>query len=189
MAEQSFATLTCTKEMDDISSFQNNDFNVNSNPQFNNGFSNSITNHNSVHKSQHIEQQFTTTQPITSPFYDSQISSTIVPENNDVGSSNGSSGEYGLELWNKRREMWIKGNSNNPESSSNRNNPALANITPNNYYSIYDSLVHDKKRLAKPVPLPYVIKILVSGWKRDGIWPKDQPSDLPSNSNDQAPPH
>jgi hypothetical protein len=158
MAEQSFTTLTRTKEMDDISTFQNNDFNVNSNPQFNNGLSNAITNHNSVHNSQHIEHQpFTTTQPMSSSFYNSHISSTIAPEKNDVDSSNGSSGEYGLELWNKRRELWIRGNNSNPESSSNRNNPALANITPNNYHSIYDSLIHEKKKLAKPVPLPYVV--------------------------------
>src|SRR3954468_7877355 len=160
MAEQSSTTLTCTKEMDDISTFTNNDFNVNSNPQFNNGFSNANTNNNSVHNLQHIEHQpFSTTQPMSSPFYNSHISSTIVPENNDVG-SNDSSGEYGLELWNKRREMWIRGNSDNPESSSNRNNPALANITPNNYHSIYDSLIYEKKKLAKPVPLPYVVCIL-----------------------------
>jgi hypothetical protein len=158
MAEKSVTTLACTKEMDDISTFQNDDFKVDSNPQFNDGFPNVITNHNSVHNSQHIEHQsFTTTQPMTSPFYNSHISSTIVPENNDVSSSNSSSGEYGLELWNKRRELWIRGNSDNPESSSNRNNPALANITPNNYHSIYDSLIHEKKKLAKPVPLPYVV--------------------------------
>ncbi|RIA91974.1 hypothetical protein C1645_736737 [Glomus cerebriforme] len=178
--------------MDDTSTFQNNDFIAKSNPQLNNGFSNSIANSNSLHNSQHIEHQpFTTTQPMqpmSSPFYNSHISSTIVSENSVVGNSNCSSGEYGLELWNKRREMWIRGNSNNPESSSNRNNPALANITPNNYHSIYDSLIYEKKKLAKPVPLPYVIKILVSGWQRDGVWPKDQPSDPPSNPNDQAPP-
>jgi hypothetical protein len=174
MAEQLSTTFTRANEVDNI---QSNDFNVNLNPQLHNRFSDAIANRKILHHSQHIEHQpSTTTQPIittqssTNSFGNSHISSTIDPElkegketsnveNSAVGNNNGSSGEYGLELWNKRREMWIRGNSENPESS-NRNNPALANITPNNYHSIYDSLIYEKKKLAKPVPLPYVVCIL-----------------------------
>ncbi|KAG9295415.1 hypothetical protein G9A89_013444 [Geosiphon pyriformis] len=77
----------------------------------------------------------------------------------------------GLEHWNRQRALWTGGNYSVPATSENQNNPALVNITPNNYLSIYNSLIYERKRLAKPVPLPYVIKILLSGWKRDGIWP------------------
>ena len=148
---------------------QNNDLSVNSKPQINYGLSDTITNNilHDSHNSRHVEHQpFTTTQPIINSFCNS---TTIDPEANEEkeetskienSSSNGSSGEYGLELWNKRREMWIRGNNDNLEASSNRNNPALANITPNNYHSIYDSLIYEKKKLAKPVPLPYVVRIL-----------------------------
>ncbi|CAG8468850.1 1372_t:CDS:2, partial [Acaulospora colombiana] len=93
----------------------------------------------------------------------------------------------GLELWNKRRELWTRGN-HDPNSlqslpSENRNNPALANITPLNYNYIYDSLVHEKKKLVKPIPLSYVVTVLVSGWKRDEIWPSEPPSASSSNAN------
>ncbi|CAB4409611.1 unnamed protein product [Rhizophagus irregularis] len=101
-------------------------FNVNSNPQFNTDFLTLLliiivyTIHNILNTNRLPQRN-----PMSSSFYNSHISSTIAPEKNDVDSSNGSSGEYGLELWNKRRELWIRGNNSNPRtSSSNRNNPA-----------------------------------------------------------------
>ncbi|CAG8498353.1 4453_t:CDS:2 [Scutellospora calospora] len=121
---------------------------------------------------QEIQQQSTST-------------SEVAIENND----NGSTSEFvneGLDIWNKRRELWTRGNQNLSETSDNRNNPALMNITPNNYNSIYDSLVHEKKKLVKPIPLSYVIKVMVSGWKRDGICPTDPPPASSSNTNGQS---
>ncbi|CAG8758157.1 20699_t:CDS:2 [Gigaspora rosea] len=102
---------------------------------------------------QEIQEQSTSSQEVTEENKDKETTSEFVNE--------------GLEFWNKRRELWTRGNQNSSGTSDNRNNPALMNITPNNYNSIYNSLVYEKKKLAKPVPLPYVIKILVSGWKRD----------------------
>ncbi|CAG8532934.1 4974_t:CDS:2, partial [Dentiscutata heterogama] len=119
--------------------------------------------------SQETQVQSTSSQEATIEDKDKESTSEFVNE--------------GLEFWNKRRELWTRGNQNISGTSDNRNNPALMSITPNNYNSIYDSLVYEKKKLVKPVPLPYVIKILVSGWKRDGIWPADPPSASSSNPN------
>ncbi|RUS22254.1 hypothetical protein BC937DRAFT_89886 [Endogone sp. FLAS-F59071] len=77
----------------------------------------------------------------------------------------------GLEFWNRQREEWTNGQWRQPVDSEGKHNPALAHINDSNINAIYDSLVTDKKRLIKPIPLPYVINVLVSGWKRDGVWP------------------
>ncbi|CAG8506896.1 6062_t:CDS:2 [Funneliformis caledonium] len=182
MAKQPPTDITCINEVDDISTFQNNDIDVITKPRFNNDLVEKL--HNSLYNSR---------KATCSTIYPELTEGEETPkmENGDTGSSS-SSGEYvneGLTLWNRRREMWIRGNMENSGPSSNRNNPALANITPNNYHSIYDSLIHEKKKLAKPVPLPYVIKILVSGWKRDGILPSDHPSGPPSGPNNQHTPY
>ncbi|CAG8630162.1 7333_t:CDS:2 [Cetraspora pellucida] len=79
----------------------------------------------------------------------------VIVENKDNESTSELVNE-GLEFWNKRRELWTRENQNISGTSDNRDNPALLNITPNNYNSIYDSLVCEKKKLARPVPLPYV---------------------------------
>ncbi|CAG8739306.1 7589_t:CDS:2 [Racocetra persica] len=114
----------------------------------------------------------------------SASSQEVIVENKD----NESTSEFvneGLEFWNKRRELWTRENQNISGTFDNKDNPALSNITPSNYNSIYDSLVHEKKKLVRPVPLPYVVKILVSGWKRDGIWPAEPPPASSSNTNVQ----
>ncbi|CAG8680391.1 28569_t:CDS:2 [Dentiscutata erythropus] len=95
--------------------------------------------------SQEIQSQSTSSQETTVEDKDKESTSKFVNE--------------GLECWNKRRELWTRGNQNISETSDNKNNPALMNITPNNYNSIYDSLVYEKKKLAKPVPLPYVTHV------------------------------
>ncbi|KAF9122647.1 hypothetical protein BGW39_009607 [Mortierella sp. 14UC] len=73
--------------------------------------------------------------------------------------------------------------------SANSQNPALNAIHPGNHDAIYDSLVYDRKRLSKPIPLPLVIKVLVSGWKRDGLWQESpaQPQSAPSSAPSSAP--
>ncbi|KAG0030763.1 hypothetical protein BGZ82_007293 [Podila clonocystis] len=84
----------------------------------------------------------------------------------------------GLEHWNRTREAWTKGRWH-VVPSENSSNPALSALNnPVNHDAIYDSLVYDRKRLSKPIPLPLVIKILVSGWKRDGLW-QESPAQTP----------
>ncbi|KAI1316497.1 hypothetical protein EDD11_009910 [Mortierella claussenii] len=98
----------------------------------------------------------------------------------------------GLDHWNKTREQWTKGRWH-IVPSANSNNPALSAIHPGNHDAIYDSLVYDRKRLSKPIPLPLVIKVLVSGWKRDGLWqespaqPQSGPGSTPSSTPSATP--
>ncbi|RUS24681.1 hypothetical protein BC938DRAFT_473240 [Jimgerdemannia flammicorona] len=92
----------------------------------------------------------------------------------------------GLDFWNRRREEWTRGQWRQAVDSENKHNPALAHITDHNIHAIYDSLVNERKRLIKPIPLPNVvcerrIKVLVSGWKRDGVWPANM--DAPRDSS------
>ncbi|KAG9072667.1 hypothetical protein KI688_000439 [Linnemannia hyalina] len=95
----------------------------------------------------------------------------------------------GLEHWNRTREEWTKGRWQVVQSA-NSQNPALNAIHPGNHDAIYDSLVYDRKRLSKPIPLPLVIKVLVSGWKRDGLWQDSpaQPQVAPGSAPSSAPP-
>lgn len=63
----------------------------------------------------------------------------------------------GLEHWNRTREAWTKGRWH-VVPSENSNNPALLALNnPGNHDAIYDSLVYDRKRLSKPIPLPLVV--------------------------------
>ncbi|CAO3573321.1 unnamed protein product [Mortierella alpina] len=100
----------------------------------------------------------------------------------------------GLDHWNRTREQWTRGQWH-VVRSANSTNPALSAIHPKNHDAIYDSLVYDRKRLSKPIPLPLVIKVLVSGWKRDGLWqespaqPSSAPTSAPSSASSSAPSH
>ncbi|KAF9904632.1 hypothetical protein BX616_001238 [Lobosporangium transversale] len=97
------------------------------------------------------------------------VPSTPMTESSSSTLSKPSYSNTGLEHWNKTREQWTKGRWH-IVPSANSDNPALSAINPKNHDAIYDSLVYDRKRLSKPIPLPLVIKVLVSGWKRDGLW-------------------
>lgn len=80
----------------------------------------------------------------------------------------------GIDLWNRRRETWTGGRIST--STSTDNAAALARIKPENYLGIYESLVYERKRLARPISLPFVVKVLRTGWIRDGLWPADAPN-------------
>ncbi|KAJ2707498.1 hypothetical protein FB645_000674 [Coemansia sp. IMI 203386] len=49
-------------------------------------------------------------------------------------------------------------------------------LDPKLYGYIFRRLVVDKRALKEPIPLAQAMHILVSGWKRTGIWPADYPS-------------
>ncbi|KAF9419535.1 hypothetical protein BGZ76_004240 [Entomortierella beljakovae] len=107
------------------------------------------------------------------------------PSNKEnISDTPSSDDSIGLDHWNRTREKWTQGRWH-VVPSANSNNPALNAIHPGNHDAIYDSLVYDHKRLSKPIPLPLVIKVLVSGWKRDGFWPETSvpgftPSSVPT---------
>ncbi|OAQ36524.1 hypothetical protein K457DRAFT_131746 [Linnemannia elongata AG-77] len=106
----------------------------------------------------------------------------------EQGQESPSEATTGLEHWNRTREEWTKGRWHVVQSA-NSQNPALNAIHPGNHDAIYDSLVYDRKRLSKPIPLPLVIKVLVSGWKRDGLWQESpaQPQATPGSAPSSTP--
>ncbi|TPX59841.1 hypothetical protein PhCBS80983_g02253 [Powellomyces hirtus] len=107
----------------------------------------------------------------------------------------------GLSHWEQRRAAWIQGHkpyTQNPAPAADdwcKDNPALAEVDSTHFDAIYRSLV-DGRRFAKAVPLPFVVAVLVHGWKKEGLWspatgigsayPNEQP-ERSSNNNDWDP--
>ncbi|KAJ3161764.1 hypothetical protein HDU86_006535 [Geranomyces michiganensis] len=81
----------------------------------------------------------------------------------------------GLPLWEQRRAEWIAGHkpySQNTRAATDqwaKDNPALVDVDQSHFDAIYKSMV-DGRRFAKPVPLPFVVAVLVHGWKKEGLW-------------------
>ncbi|KAI9091800.1 hypothetical protein DFS34DRAFT_313985 [Phlyctochytrium arcticum] len=80
----------------------------------------------------------------------------------------------GLSAWEARRASWTKGHkpySPHPPPAPDwfKSNPALADVDESHFDAIYKSLV-DGRRFAKPVPLPFVVSVLIHGWKKEGLW-------------------
>ncbi|KAI9592898.1 hypothetical protein BDF19DRAFT_449642 [Syncephalis fuscata] len=48
--------------------------------------------------------------------------------------------------------------------------PQLRKFVPENYGVIYDHLIRHRRTLTVPIPLSHVIKVIVHGWQRDGLW-------------------
>ena len=93
-----------------------------------------------------------------------ESTATMALANSDA-SKDTSTSEYtntGLDHWNRTREEWTRGQWH-VVRSANSANPALSAIHPKNHDAIYDSLVYDRKRLSKPIPLPLVVRGTMSG--------------------------
>ncbi|KAF9930366.1 hypothetical protein BGZ67_005855 [Mortierella alpina] len=87
------------------------------------------------------------------------LASSDKSNNNTSATSDETTSEYtntGLDHWNRTREQWTRGQWH-VVRSANSANPALSAIHPKNHDAIYDSLVYDRKRLSKPIPLPLVV--------------------------------
>ncbi|CAO3693674.1 unnamed protein product [Umbelopsis ramanniana] len=84
----------------------------------------------------------------------------------------------GLKLWHARRKAWTQ-----PTADARRSAFYLPQELQSiqKMYTIYDSLIYKRRKLARPLPLPAVIDIIVCGWKRDGTWP--QGMEPPKDSN------
>ncbi|KAJ2961789.1 hypothetical protein NQZ79_g2991 [Umbelopsis isabellina] len=74
-----------------------------------------------------------------------------------------------LNLWKSRRKAWTTPTENGRKTEF---------VLPREFTSkaamcsIYDSLITDRRKLVKPLPLSVAIRIMVTGWKRDGTWPE-----------------
>lgn len=93
------------------------------------------------------EQQEATATCSTCPDQEPMAASTL---------STSPDANIGLDHWNRTREQWTMGRWH-VVPSPNSNNPALNAIHPGNHGAIYRSLINDRKRLSKPIPLPLVV--------------------------------
>ncbi|KAI8579281.1 hypothetical protein K450DRAFT_242501 [Umbelopsis ramanniana AG] len=84
----------------------------------------------------------------------------------------------GLALWHARRKAWTQ-----PTANARRSAYLLPQELQSiqKMHTIYDSLIYQRRKFARPLPLPAVIDIIVCGWKRDGTWP--QGMEAPKDSN------
>ncbi|KAJ3167943.1 hypothetical protein HDU88_001890 [Geranomyces variabilis] len=111
-------------------------------------------------------------------------------------SSPSPSSARGLPLWEQRRAQWIAGHkpySQNTRAATDqwaKDNPALVDVDQSHFDAIYKSMV-DGRRFAKPVPLPFVVAVLVHGWKKEGLWApatgigSAYPDDRPASASTQ----
>ncbi|KAG2185180.1 hypothetical protein INT44_001970 [Umbelopsis vinacea] len=83
-----------------------------------------------------------------------------------------------LQLWHERRKAWTQ-----PTENARRSAYYLPQELQSiqKMHTIYDSLIYQRRKFARPLPLPAVIDIIVCGWKRDGTWP--QGMEAPKDSN------
>ncbi|KAJ1861703.1 hypothetical protein H4R99_003783 [Coemansia sp. RSA 1722] len=84
--------------------------------------------------------------------------------------------------WIKQNQAWRTPKSDNKacEDSDRLRLPKTRHepLDPKLYGYIFRRLVVDKRALKEPIPLAQAMHILVSGWKRTGIWPADYPSSV-----------
>ncbi|KAI8819365.1 uncharacterized protein EV422DRAFT_109460 [Fimicolochytrium jonesii] len=88
----------------------------------------------------------------------------------------------GLSFWEQRRAAWVCGHKPYPEEEADKakeakeehcdwasKSPVLSEVQPGHMDAIYKSMV-EGRRFARPVPLPFVVAVLVDGWKKEGLW-------------------
>ncbi|KAI8984412.1 hypothetical protein BDF20DRAFT_911513 [Mycotypha africana] len=95
----------------------------------------------------------------------------------------------GLKAWEERRKAWLTPNQTYLEAINNNNNNHIDNREKNDdsmqlspfeqflsneaqRLHIYKQLVTQRYALRTPLPLKYIIPVLVTGWQEDGVWPK-----------------
>ncbi|KAI9031747.1 hypothetical protein CLU79DRAFT_842326 [Phycomyces nitens] len=96
----------------------------------------------------------------------------------------------GLESWLARRAEWTRvpdqlpdrQTSLPPNISVEQRDAWLDVMNQTNQLGIYRALVVDRRKLSTPLPLSFVIKIIVQGWKNDGTWPEGM--EAPQDSDD-----
>ncbi|KAL1930097.1 hypothetical protein VTP01DRAFT_1251 [Rhizomucor pusillus] len=83
--------------------------------------------------------------------------------------------QNGEALWHARRKAWREARPQQPPVTSSQSLSAWLNENIQDrkqHLGIYNSLVVSRKPLNKPIPLSFIVKVLVEGWKEDGTWPE-----------------
>ncbi|KAG0171166.1 hypothetical protein DFQ28_009288 [Apophysomyces sp. BC1034] len=83
----------------------------------------------------------------------------------------------GVEAWLARREAWTQKPQSRPEtngesSTTGMNRAWLESSTKETQLALFKALVVDRRKLSQPLPLEFVVKIIVQGWQNDGTWPE-----------------
>ncbi|CEI96706.1 hypothetical protein G6F70_002688 [Rhizopus microsporus] len=81
----------------------------------------------------------------------------------------------GLEAWEARRKQWTTPNAdvNVEEYIQELNKKQYQDLEdPKKRLGIYKQLIQQHQTFTHPVPLRFIIPILVTGWQEDGTWPK-----------------
>ncbi|GAB5031562.1 Hypothetical protein NocV09_00601150 [Nannochloropsis oceanica] len=84
---------------------------------------------------------------------------------------------FGLELWNKRRKVWLRKGEKSEGVSASTSRPAAITLLPKRSRSVdVDTIIESifsttgDARLPQPVPLSQMIDLLVDFWEADGLY-------------------
>ncbi|KAJ1813483.1 hypothetical protein LPJ75_003171 [Coemansia sp. RSA 2598] len=92
----------------------------------------------------------------------------------------------GRAHWIKQNRAWRapQSDSRDSEGRSGTHLPKSKKdpLDPKLYSYIFRRLVVDKRAPKEPIPLAQAIPVLVSGWKRTGLWPANYPSPTPTST-------
>ncbi|KAI9480949.1 MAG: hypothetical protein EXX96DRAFT_538179 [Benjaminiella poitrasii] len=82
----------------------------------------------------------------------------------------------GVKAWEARRKEWTTPNQYYLDHTeqitieSKKYEPIIRNEAQR--IAIYKQLVYKRQVFRNPIPVKYIIPILVTGWQEDGLWPK-----------------
>ncbi|KAG1445249.1 hypothetical protein G6F56_009979 [Rhizopus delemar] len=79
----------------------------------------------------------------------------------------------GLEAWEARRKEWTTPPQDFDFKTIQRYQEAFEELGDSEKkVGIYKQLVQQLQTFTQPVPLKFIVPILIAGWQEDGTWPK-----------------
>ncbi|KAJ3286460.1 hypothetical protein HDU79_006463 [Rhizoclosmatium sp. JEL0117] len=89
--------------------------------------------------------------------------------------------EPGLSHWESTRREWTKGHAPYSETGDCQRDykahPSVSKVHPSQFNDVYENLVNGR-RFQKPVPLTFITAVLISGWKKEGLWCERPPEPI-----------
>lgn len=71
--------------------------------------------------------------------------------------------------WTRIRREWTRNHKKYSETKHPQDHDQVRNLSIHHYNAVYAKLIASKK-LKNPLPLLFVIDVLVYGWKSEGYW-------------------
>ncbi|KAI8080168.1 uncharacterized protein B0P05DRAFT_586801 [Gilbertella persicaria] len=80
----------------------------------------------------------------------------------------------GLVAWEARRKAWTTADLEYTNNLNTTTSDKLQDLIQHEVQrkTIYQQLVYQRQVFRTPIPLKYIIPILITGWQEDGLWPK-----------------